>query len=62
MDDASGATGAADGRRLAAERFRRIWQLVEEIAGEPGLSRKQLAARHALSERQIQADLNVIRT
>ncbi|MDQ6671764.1 MAG: hypothetical protein M3069_13665 [Chloroflexota bacterium] len=51
----------ADHKRLAAERFRRIWQLVEEIASQPGKSRKELATQFALSERQIQADLNVIR-
>ena len=51
----------ADHRRLVAERFRRIWQLVEEIASHPGKSRKELAAQFALSERQVQADLNVIR-
>lgn len=51
----------SDRRRLAADRFRRIWQLVEEIAQEPGKTRKQLADEYALSERQIQADLNVIR-
>src|SRR5207245_7313493 len=51
----------ADHRRLVAERFRRIWQLVEEIASHPGKSRKELAAQFSLSERQVQADLNVIR-
>src|SRR5438105_5738873 len=51
----------ADTGRLVAERFRRIWQLVEEIAAHPGKSRKELAAQFALSERQVQADLNVIR-
>src|SRR4029078_13631563 len=55
------SNGFADHRRLAAERFRRIWQLVEDIAREPGKSRKELAAQFALSERQGQADLNVIR-
>ena len=58
-DDFSGAL--ADHKRLVAERFRRIWQLVEDIAGQPGQSRKELASRYALSERQVQADLNVIR-
>jgi predicted DNA-binding transcriptional regulator YafY len=48
-------------KRLVAERFRRIWQLVEDIARSPGKSRKELAAQFALSERQVQADLNVIR-
>jgi predicted DNA-binding transcriptional regulator YafY len=51
----------SDHKRLAAERFRRIWQLVEDIASQPGKSRKELASQFALSERQVQADLNVIR-
>jgi predicted DNA-binding transcriptional regulator YafY len=51
----------ADHKRLVAERFRRIWQLVEDIASYPGKSRKELANQFALSERQVQADLNVIR-
>src|SRR6266853_2090555 len=51
----------ADHRRLVAERFRRSWQLVEEIASHPGKSRKELATQFSLSERQVQADLNVIR-
>jgi predicted DNA-binding transcriptional regulator YafY len=51
----------ADRRRLVAERFRRIWQLVEDIAAHPGKSRKELATQFSLSERQVQADLNVIR-
>jgi predicted DNA-binding transcriptional regulator YafY len=59
-DDAL-ASGIPEHRRLAAERFRRIWQLVEDIARYPGKSRKALAAQFALSERQVQADLNVIR-
>jgi predicted DNA-binding transcriptional regulator YafY len=50
-----------DHKRLVAERFRRIWQLVEDIASTPGKSRKELANQFALSERQVQADLNVIR-
>lgn len=48
-------------KRLVADRFQRIWQIVEFIAREPGKSRKELAERFALSERQVQADLNVIR-
>ena len=51
----------ADHKRLVAERFRRIWQLVEDIASDPGKSRKEFANQFALSERQVQADLNVIR-
>jgi predicted DNA-binding transcriptional regulator YafY len=51
----------ADHRRLVAERFRRIWALVEDIASNPGKSRKELATQFSLSERQVQADLNVIR-
>jgi predicted DNA-binding transcriptional regulator YafY len=50
-----------DHRRLVAERFRRIWDLVEDIASNPGKSRKELATQFSLSERQVQADLNVIR-
>jgi predicted DNA-binding transcriptional regulator YafY len=61
-DDDDGLSAAfADTKRLVPERFRRIWQLVEEIASTPGKSRKELAAQFALSERQVQADLNVIR-
>src|SRR5438067_643959 len=61
-EDYDGLNGlAADHKRLAAERFRRIWQLVEDIARAPGKSRKELATQFALSERQVQADLNVIR-
>lgn len=48
-------------RRLVADRFRRIWNVVEEIAERPGQSRSKLADRFHLSERQTQADLNVIR-
>src|SRR6266508_4868264 len=55
------SNGFVDHKRLAAERFRRIWQLVEDVASNPGKSRKELAAQFALSERQVQADLNVIR-
>src|SRR3954471_19244485 len=55
------SNGFVDHKRLAAERFRRIWQLVEDIARAPGKSRKELAAQLSLSERQVQADLNVIR-
>jgi predicted DNA-binding transcriptional regulator YafY len=49
-------------KRLVADRFQRIWQIVEYIAREPGKSRRELAERFALSERQVQADLNVIRS
>jgi predicted DNA-binding transcriptional regulator YafY len=49
-------------KRLVADRFQRIWQIVEYIAREPGKSRRELADRFALSERQVQADLNVIRS
>src|SRR5256714_1943642 len=60
-DDDVFSVAFADHRRLVAERFRRIWQLVEEIASHAGKSRKELATQFALSERQVQADLNVIR-
>ncbi|MBV9171609.1 MAG: hypothetical protein JOZ81_16170 [Chloroflexi bacterium] len=55
------SAGLFEHKRLVAERFKRIWQLVEDIARSPGKSRKELAAQFALSERQVQADLNVIR-
>src|SRR3989442_12972410 len=61
QDDDVFSAAFADHKRLAAERFRRIWQLVEDIASQPGKSRKELAAQFSLSERQVQADLNVIR-
>lgn len=48
-------------KRLVADRFRRIWHIVEDIAETPGKSRRELAERFSLSERQVQADLNVIR-
>jgi predicted DNA-binding transcriptional regulator YafY len=60
-DDDLFGVGFADHKRLVAERFRRIWQLVEDIARQPGKSRKELAGAFSLSERQVQADLNVIR-
>src|SRR5579859_2532409 len=59
-DDVFGVV-SADHKRLVAERFRRIWELVEDIACQPGKSRKELAGQFSLSERQVQADLNVIR-
>ncbi len=60
-DDDVFSAAFVDHKRLVAERFRRIWQLVEDIASTPGKSRKELAAEFSLSERQVQADLNVIR-
>jgi proteasome accessory factor C len=48
-------------KRLIVDRFRRLWAIVEFIAAHPGCSRGQLANHFALSERQLQADLNVIR-
>jgi predicted DNA-binding transcriptional regulator YafY len=48
-------------KRLVADRFRRIWHIVEDIAAYPGSSRRELADKFHLSERQVQADLNVIR-
>jgi predicted DNA-binding transcriptional regulator YafY len=49
-------------KRLVADRFRRIWHIVEDIAASPGKSRKDLADMFHLSERQVQADLNIIRS
>lgn len=48
-------------KRLIADRFRRIWHITEEIAANPGHSRLELANLFNMSERQIQADLNIIR-
>lgn len=48
-------------KRLVADRFQRIWQIVEFIANQPGCGRRELAERFSLSERQVQADLNVVR-
>lgn len=49
------------GRSPVAARLERIWGMVEDIAGKPGRTRQQLAREYALSERQVQADLNLIR-
>lgn len=49
-------------KRLVADRFRRVWHIVEEIAANPGQSRGDLAKTFHLSERQVQADLVIIRT
>lgn len=49
-------------RRLVADRFRRIWRIVETIAETPGLTRGELADRFHLSVRQVQADLEIVRT
>jgi len=49
-------------KRLVADRYRRIWHIVEDIAETPGKSRRELADKFHLSERQVQADLNIIRT
>ncbi|MBX5489506.1 MAG: hypothetical protein IRZ14_00015 [Chloroflexi bacterium] len=48
-------------RRLVADRFRRVWALVEYIVRHPGCHRRELARHFALSERQLQADLEMIR-
>ncbi|MSQ24138.1 MAG: hypothetical protein EXR58_06260 [Chloroflexi bacterium] len=48
-------------RRLIPERFRRVWTLAEFISSHPGASRSQLARRFSISERQLQADLGIIR-
>ena len=47
--------------RMIADRFRRVWALVQLIADEPGMTRADLARRFHLSERQVQTDLNMIR-
>lgn len=47
--------------QLAIDRLSRIWAIIEHIAENPGTSRRRLAASYALSERQVQEDLRVIR-
>lgn len=47
--------------RMVADRFRRIWHIAQRIADEPGYTRFDLARLFNLSERQVQADLNIIR-
>lgn len=47
--------------RLVADRFRRIWGIVTVVADEPGHTRRELAGRFFLSERQVQADLKIIK-
>ncbi|MEA2641491.1 MAG: hypothetical protein QOF51_2885 [Chloroflexota bacterium] len=48
-------------KRLVADRYIRIWAIAEFVARQPGLNRSELAQRFSLSERQLQADLNIIR-
>lgn len=47
--------------QLAIDRLSRIWAMIEFIAENPGTSRRKLASKYALSERQVQEDLRVIR-
>ena len=47
--------------QLAIDRLSRIWAIIEYIAEHPGTSRRKLAEKYALSERQVQEDLRVIR-
>lgn len=49
------------GERLIADRFRRVWAIAQAIADEPGMTRFDLAGCFNVSERQTQADLNIIR-
>lgn len=51
----------AAGDRLVGDHFRRIWALVQHIAEHPCMTRAELADAFHLSERQMQADLMVIR-
>ena len=48
-------------RRLVADRFRRVWAIVEYVASHPGCTRRTLADHFAVAERTLQADLNLIR-
>ena len=43
------------------DRFHRLWAIVERIDREPGLDRRQLADEFSLSERQLQADLLLVK-
>lgn len=47
--------------QLAIDRLSRIWAIIEFVAEYPGTSRRKLAEKYALSERQVQEDLRVIR-
>ncbi len=47
--------------QLAIDRLSQIWAIIEHIAEHPGTSRRRLADSYALSERQVQEDLRVIR-
>lgn len=49
-------------KKLIGDRMRRIWAIAEHIAEYPGQTRYDLSQRFHLSERQVQADLNVLRT
>jgi predicted DNA-binding transcriptional regulator YafY len=59
--NAVSADAVVQRKRLVPDRFKRIWAIVEAIDRQPGLTRAELANRFALSERQLQADLNVVR-
>ena len=48
-------------KRLVADRFRRVWAIVEYVASHPGCTRRTLADHFAVAERTLQADLNTIR-
>lgn len=50
-----------DKKRLVGDRYRRVLQIAEEIARNPGWARVSLSNRFHLSERQIQSDLDIIK-
>jgi predicted DNA-binding transcriptional regulator YafY len=52
---------ASPRKRLVADRFRRVWAIVEYVASHPGCTRRTLADHFAVAERTLQADLNTIR-
>ncbi len=52
---------APPSRRLIPDRFKRIWALAEYVTAHPGVTRSALAQRFTVSERQLQADLTVMR-
>ena len=53
---------ASPQKHLNPNRFRRIWGIAQTIADQPGLTRAELSRRFNLSERQVQADLNIMRS
>lgn len=62
MSASDGRLRGAGPRRPIADRYLRVWRIVEMVAARPGLQRKILSRELALSERQVQGDLSLIRS